>query len=45
MERLLCGLSMGFGCPPEISGEQPQIPALQVPSCAFNINLLNRAPE
>lgn len=35
----------GFGYIPENSCEQPQIPVLQLPSCAFGINLFNRAIE
>lgn len=30
----------GFGYIPENSCEQPQIPVLQLPNCAFSINLL-----
>lgn len=35
----------GFGYIPENSCEQPQIPVLQLPNCAFSINLFNRAIE
>lgn len=33
----------GFGYIPKNSCEQPQIPVLQLPSCAFGINQYNRA--
>lgn len=42
---LLAVSPWGFGYIPENSCEQPQIPVLQLPSCAFGINLFNRAIE